>query len=128
MHAIILTAIIAGAAMLVEDVLGTLLVQANAKDLAWLSGLLDALAWGAGIITTTVSVTALQGHSMLAKVVVITAITIANVLGSVMGVKIGQRILKAPVPVVPVRRSVPGKRTVKAVRDPGYPGEEPPSN
>lgn len=121
MNAVWLTAIVAGAAMLVENVLGTLLVQANAKGMAWLSGLLDALAWGAGIITTTVSVSALQGHSMYAKVVVITLITVANVLGSVMGVKIGTRLIKGP--VVAVRRSVPGKWTMK-----GYPGEEPPSN
>lgn len=123
MNAIWLTAIIAGAAMLIEDVLGTLLVQANAKGLAWLSGLLDALAWGAGIITTTVSVSALQGHSMYAKVVVITLITIANVLGSVMGVKIGDKLIKAPAPVAPVRRSVPGKRLAQETRKRPYPDE-----
>lgn len=115
MNSIYLIAIIAGAAMLVEDVLGTLLVQANAKGLAWLSGVLDALAWGAGIVTTTVSVSALQGHSMLAKVVVISVITVANVFGSVIGVKLGEKLIKSPAPVVPVRRSVPGKRMARRI-------------
>lgn len=110
MTTILHTALLAAVAMVVEDILGTVLVQANAKNRAWLSGLLDALAWGAGIFTTSVSVTALQGHNMTAKVIVIGAVTAANIIGSVAGVKIGERLLRVP-EARHARKRIPRKRT-----------------
>jgi hypothetical protein len=92
-------ALYAALAMILQDILAVCLVQAEARDRAALSGLLDAAQWGAGIATTTISVTALQGHSMGLKAVVVAAVTAANFGGSWLGVQIGRRLIKAaPVP------------------------------
>jgi hypothetical protein len=48
--------------LLVQNVLAVFLVQAEARNRALLAGLLDCLMWPAGMITTTITVTALQGH------------------------------------------------------------------
>ena len=52
----------AAVAMLVQNVLAVFLVQAEARNRALLAGLLDCLMWPAGMVTTTITVTALQGH------------------------------------------------------------------
>ena len=80
--------------MLVQDVLGVLLVDAETRGHGWLAGLVDALMWGFGIATTTITVTALQGHDLRDKVAVIAAVSLANVLGSRIGVELGQRFVK----------------------------------
>lgn len=87
-------AIVAAIAMIIQDILGTLLVQANARDRAVLSGFLDSLGWFAGIITTTLSVTAIQGHDWPAKITMCAFVTAANFGGSYIGVKVGERFLK----------------------------------
>lgn len=99
-----LIALWAALAMVVVDILGTLLVQAEARDRAHLSAMLDTFGWYASIATTTISVTALQGHSLSLKVAVVIAVSIANYAGSWAGVKIGQRYIKRAVPVSPVRK------------------------
>ena len=47
-----------------------------------------------GIATTTITVTALQGHDLRDKAAVIAAVSLANVLGSRIGVGLGQRFVK----------------------------------
>lgn len=94
--------ILAAIAMFVQDVLATLLVQAEARNKAWLSAILDSLMWGAGIATTTISVTAFQGHSFGHKVAIVMAVTTANVAGSFLGVIIGKRFIKEQDVKVPV--------------------------
>ncbi len=84
-------AILAASTMAVTDVLGVVLVQAEAKNRGWLAGIMDASQWGVGITTTTLSVTAFQGHSLSEKVLVGGFVTLANVLGTKLGQLIGKR-------------------------------------
>jgi len=90
----VMTALAAAAAMLVQDVTAVLLVQAEARNRAGLSAIFDSIMWLAGILTTTISVTALQGHQLGAKATVIAAVELANVAGSYIGVAIGKRYIK----------------------------------
>lgn len=90
----LVVALWAAVAMFVQDVLAVLLVQAEARNRAWLSGWLDSLMWVASILTTTISVTAFQGHDLTKKIVVVAAVTLANLLGSVTGVRLGKRFVK----------------------------------
>lgn len=89
-----LTALYAAAAMLVYDVLCVLLVQAEARDKAALSAALDSIMWLAGIATTTISVSALQSRDLSLKAEVIAAVTVANVVGSYVGVRLGRRYIR----------------------------------
>ena len=81
--------------MIVQDVPGVIMTQAAARDRANLTGLLDTLGWLAGIMTTSVSVTALRGHNWPFKIAVIAAVSVANYVGSVTGVLIGKKFVKA---------------------------------
>ena len=91
-----------------QDIFGALLTQAQARNRAWLSGALDAMAWLVAIYTTSWSVTALQGHNAALKGAVLGAVTVANVVGSYSGTILGKRYVKvvladnapAAVPVV----------------------------
>lgn len=84
----------AAAAMLVQDITAVLLVQAEARNRAGLAALFDSVMWLASISTTTISVTALQGHQLGAKAMVIVAVELANVAGSYIGVAIGKRWIR----------------------------------
>lgn len=86
-------------AMVIQDVLGVMQTQANARNNAHLSGVLDMLGWVAAIATTSISVDAINGHNFLMKALVITSVSIANYIGSVMGVRLGERFIKQVVPV-----------------------------
>ena len=85
----------AAVAMLVQNVLAVLLVQAEARNRAVLAGLLDCLMWPAGMVTTTITVTALQGHHAGLKGEVIAAVTLANFVGSSAAVSLGRRFIRA---------------------------------
>ena len=85
----------AAAAMLAQNVLAVFLVQAEARNRALLAGLLDCLMWPAGMITTTITVTALQGHHAGLKGEVIAAVTLANFVGSSAAVSLGRRFIRA---------------------------------
>ena len=104
------TALLAAVCMVVQDVLATLLVQAEARNRAGLAAAFDAAMWCFGIATTSIAVTALQGHSLGEKVMVVGAVTAANVAGSFAGVKIGKRFITedptggGPPPPVPPGR------------------------
>lgn len=88
-----LVALWAALAMFAQDILMTVLVQAESRNRAWLSGALDSLGWIIGIFTTTISVTAIQGHDLGLKVAVILAVSVANVIGGYTGVMIGRRLV-----------------------------------
>ena len=89
--------LLAAGSMVVQDVVGVCLVQAEARDRGWLSGALDAVGWLFAIATTSISVTALQGHDTGLKVALVGAVTAANVFGSTLGQVIGKRYIK-PLP------------------------------
>jgi len=88
------TALAAAGAMLINDVAAVLLVQAEARNRAGLAAIFDSVMWIASILTTTISVTALQGHHLSAKVAVLVAVELANVAGCYIGVAIGKRVIK----------------------------------
>ena len=90
-------ALLAGVAMVLQDVLGVLLTQAEARDKAILAGILDSVGWLAAIATTTLTVTVLQGHSTEEKIVVILVVTLANFVGTVTGTLIGKKYIKSTV-------------------------------
>jgi len=93
MHIVLFAAL----AMVVQDCLAVMMVQAEARDRGWTAGFLDAAGWMFGIATTTISVTALQGHSTGLKIAVVIAVTAANIIGSKTGQVIGTRYIK-PLP------------------------------
>lgn len=84
----------AAAAMFGQDIIGTLMVQAQARNRAELAGLMDTAGWLLTITTTTISVTALQGHSLTAKIAVIAAVSSSNFFGTYTGVRLGKRYIK----------------------------------
>jgi choline-glycine betaine transporter len=85
--------ILAAASMVVSDVLSVVLVQAEARNKANLSGVMDTLGWGASIIVTFATLHALGGTDMALKVAVIVAVSAANYFGSWWGVVIGKRFV-----------------------------------
>lgn len=90
----LLIALWAALAMLVNDVAAVLLVQSEARNRAGLAAIFDCVMWLASISTTTISVTALQGHQLGAKALVVVLVTLANVAGCYIGVGIGRRLIR----------------------------------
>ena len=88
------TALAAAGAMLINDVAAVLLVQSEARNRAGLAAVFDSIMWLASITTTTVSVTALQGHQIDTKAAVLVAVELANVAGCYIGVAVGRRLIK----------------------------------
>lgn len=86
-------ALIAAVTMVVTDVLGTVMVMAEARNRGWLAGWCDTAQWIVGIATTTISVTALQGHSLSTKVWVVVLVSAANLFGTKLGQLIGKRFV-----------------------------------
>lgn len=86
--------LLAAVSMLIQDILAVLLVQAEARNKATLSAILDCLMWPAGMACTAISVTALQGHDLGLKAGVIVGVEIANLTGSYVAIGIGKRYIK----------------------------------
>ena len=80
--------------MLIQDIMGVLLVQSEARNRGGLAALFDSIMWLAQICTVTISVTALQGHHFGAKALVIVCVEAANIAGCFAGVAIGRRFVK----------------------------------
>jgi hypothetical protein len=87
-------ALLAALTMVATDVLGVVMVQAEARGRGWLAGWCDTAQWLVGIVTTTISVTALQGHSLSAHLWVLGVVSIANLFGTKLGAEIGHRWVK----------------------------------
>jgi hypothetical protein len=84
----------AAGCMVVQDILAVLLTDAEARNRGWLAGILDSAVWLFAIATTTIAVTALQGHSLAGKVELVVFVTVANLIGMRLGVWIGKRYIK----------------------------------
>lgn len=80
-------------AMLCQDIFATVLVQAEARNRKHLAGVMDASQWVFGICTTSISVTALQGHDLALKIVVLVLVSMANYGGTLLGTMIGKRFV-----------------------------------
>ena len=81
-------------AMVLQDVLGILMVQAEARNHSWMTAHFDTLQMFALLTTQTISITAMQGHSLNQKVLVIIAMTLGNYVGALTGVPLGKRFIK----------------------------------
>lgn len=88
-----MVAVWAALAMVVTDVLGTIMVQAEAANRGWLAGCCDTLGWYVSIATTTISVTTLAGHDTAKKVWVLVLVGAANLLGTKLGQVTGKWLL-----------------------------------
>ena len=86
--------VLAALCMFVQDVLAVLLTDAEARNHGWLAGALDSAAWLVAITTTTITVTALQGHDTSLKVLVVVTVSAANLLGARTGVALGKRYVR----------------------------------
>lgn len=90
----IMLALLSGVAMLLQDILGVLRTQAEARNRDWLSAHFDSLQYFTVIATNTISVTAFQGHNLTQKILVVLFTTIGNYVGTISGVRIGKRFVK----------------------------------
>jgi hypothetical protein len=91
----LLVALLAAFAMVGEDILSVTRNLAAARGRGWLAGVLDAGEWLFAITTTTISVTALHGHDMTRKVLVVCFVSAANLAGEKLGQVTGDRFIKA---------------------------------
>lgn len=80
--------------MLLQDVVSTLLVQAEARDKPALSGILDVFMWILGMTCTTVIVKIFLTGSIWATLEAGAAVSVANFVGTYAGVRIGRRFIK----------------------------------
>ena len=86
-------ALIAAIAMVATDVLGVVMVMAEAHNRGWLAGWMDTAQWLVGITTTSITVTILQGHSIGEKVLVVALVSASNLFGTKLGQLIGRRLV-----------------------------------
>jgi hypothetical protein len=84
-------ALLAAAAMFLQDLIAVPLTQAEARNKAHLAGLLDTVGWLVAIATTFISVNTLQGHNMTEKVLVVAFVSASNYFGTYLGTKLGGR-------------------------------------
>ena len=89
-----ITPILAALAMFTQDMIAVPLVQAEAAYLAHRAAALDTIGYLVALMTTVISVTALQGHDTTKKVAVIVLVSIANYSGTYCGVQLGKRFRK----------------------------------
>jgi hypothetical protein len=80
--------------MVITDLVGVMLVQAEARNHGWLSGWLDTAQWLPGILCSTVTITILQSNSWLHKILVILVVSAANLFGTKFGQVIGTKYIK----------------------------------
>lgn len=100
MH-IVLICTLAFLAMVMQDILSVAMTQANARNKASLSGVLDMVSWGVALFTTFISLDALDGSNLVLKISVIASVSAANYIGSVLGVRVGQKFIKPTVKACP---------------------------
>ena len=99
-----LIALWAALAMVCQDVLLTLMVQAEARNRWVIAGLLDCVGWIAQIATIGISVDSIITNGLNEHtLIIIAAVTIANFVGTACGTLLGKKFIKEvpsdPLPV-----------------------------
>ena len=92
-----LLALLAASAMIVQDTVAVVMVQAEAKQLGWTAGFMDMIGWLVAFVSLRISITS-HGTGEVEAVVLI---SIANVLGTKIGQLTGKRFLKEKVRTSP---------------------------
>ena len=85
-------AILAGLSMVVQDILGTLMVQSQNRNHGWIAGYCDAGMW----LMAAFSYNQTFSTHGREHVYVVIIITLANVFGNRIGVYIGNKYIKQP--------------------------------
>lgn len=109
-------AVLAFVAMVLADIISVGQTQAEARGRANLAGILDTVGYFAGLVTTFLAIDSLNGNDMTKKIAIIGAVSVANYLGSWMGVKIGEKYIKVQAPEAEI---VVTEKPQPAVRRPG---------
>jgi len=90
-------AFLAAAAMIVQDTVAVVMVQAEAKNLGWTAGFMDAIGWLVAFVSLRISITS-HGAGEIEAVVLV---SVANVLGTKLGQVTGKRFLREKTRVSP---------------------------
>jgi hypothetical protein len=91
-----LLCLLAAGAMIAQDLLLTWMVQAEARNLWVLAGILDSVGFLAQVTTYGVSIGAIITYGLTARTVwVLVALTAANFIGTGLGTKLGSRWIHA---------------------------------
>jgi hypothetical protein len=77
--------------MVMQDVFAVLMCQAENRGAGWRAGCLDACMWICAITTNHYALNTLNGHSLVAKALIVAAVTAANIGGSKLGQWTGDR-------------------------------------
>jgi hypothetical protein len=84
----------AAGAMVVQDILGTVMVVAESKNRPHLAAAMDTAGWIAQIVCTSVSVVTLATGSWGARIAVILAVSAANYIGTYSGTRLGHHLTR----------------------------------
>lgn len=87
-------AIIAALCMVVQDSLAALKYQAAARNKGVTAALADVITWLMSITSTTIAAFTLHGHSIANKIEVIAFISAANIIGNLLGIRLGKKFIK----------------------------------
>jgi hypothetical protein len=92
-----ITALIAAAAMFADDLIMTVLTQAEARNRWLLAGILDSIGWVFGLIVVATAVGTVLDHGLSRQTIeVVAAVTVANFAGTAAGTLIGKRWVTTP--------------------------------
>jgi hypothetical protein len=90
-----IVALWAACAMIVQDILTACLVQATDRNRAHLAGMLDTAGYLCAFLTTAFAMGSYVEHGWDEKTfMILIAVSAANYVGTVTGVKIGKRWIK----------------------------------
>jgi hypothetical protein len=90
-------AVLAAGAMIIQDTVAVVMVQAEAKNLGWTAGFMDAIGWLVAFVSLRISITS---HGV-GEIEAVVFVSIANVLGTKLGQLTGQHFLREKVRVNP---------------------------
>ena len=89
-----IVALAAAVAMIAQDILATLMTMAENRQHPWWAGLLDAGMWLTGLLTTVWGAGSVILHGWDARTLtIVAAVTAANIIGTALGVKLGDRLM-----------------------------------
>ena len=90
-----LLALVAALAMVAQDILAVLTVQAEARNRAWLAGIGDTAGWLVWLASASISITTVSGDGpWTQKALVVGLVSAANLFGTRLGVGLGHRFIK----------------------------------